>query len=88
MSPRASKIAVMPAGKTEVPYYGPVKLPVKGGTITHLYVVGEPDQKTTNVALRVLSAKTTDGEKPDDVATGTGGQAFGHSPLLEVNLAR
>jgi hypothetical protein len=82
------KVAVMPAGETEVPYYGPVRLPVKGGTIAHLYVVGDADQKTMNVALRVLSAKTTGSKKPSDVATGTGGQAFGQSSLLEVNLAR
>jgi hypothetical protein len=82
------KVAVMPSGETEVPYYGPVRLPVKGGTIAHLYVVGDADQKTMNVALRVLSAKTTGSKKPSDVATGTGGQAFGQSPLLEVNLAR
>jgi hypothetical protein len=82
------KIAVMPAGKAEVPYYGPVRLPIKGGTIAHLYVVGDPDQKTMNVALRVLSARTAGSEKPSDVATGTGGQAFGHGPFLEVNLAR
>jgi Domain of unknown function (DUF4397) len=82
------KVAVMPTGKTEVPYYGPVRLPVKGGTIAHLYVVGDADQKTMNVALRVLTAKTMGSKKPSDVATGTGGQAFGHSPRLEVNLAR
>jgi hypothetical protein len=81
------KVAIVPTGKT-VPVYGPISLPVKGGTITHLYVVGDLNQKTLSIAARVLTATPTGSEKPSEVNTGTGGQAFGHCPLLEVNLAR
>ena len=82
------KVAIVPTGKTQPVYYGPFSLTVKGGTIAHVYVVGDPNQKTMSVAPRFLPAAITGSESPSEVNTGTGGQAFGQGPLLEVNLAR
>jgi len=82
------KVVIVPTRKARPMYYGPVPLTVQGGTIAHLYVVGEVNKKTLTVALRVLTAKKAGSTKPSEINTGTGGQAFGHSPLLEVNLVR
>ena len=82
------KVAIVPTGKTQPVYYGPFSLTVKGGTIAHVYVVGDPNQKTMSVAPRFLPAAITGSERPSEVNTGTGGQALGQGPLLEVNLAR
>jgi hypothetical protein len=38
--------------------------------------------------VHVLTATTTGSRKPSEVNTGTGGQAVGDGPALEVNLAR
>jgi hypothetical protein len=82
------KVSILPTGKAEPVYFGPFSLPVKSGTIAHLYVVGDLNQKTMSVAPRVLTVPMTGSKKPSEVNTGTGGQAFGHGQLLEVNLAR
>jgi hypothetical protein len=37
-----SRRSLHAGGQDRGPYYGPVKFLVKGGTITHLYVVGDP----------------------------------------------
>jgi Domain of unknown function (DUF4397) len=82
------KVAIVPTGKTQPVYYGPFNLMVKGGTIVHVYVIGDPNQKTMSVAPRFLPAAITGSEMPTEVNTGTGGPAFGPGPLLEVNLSR
>lgn len=81
-------VSVVPVGKTEPIHYGPVKLEVKGGTIVHLYVVGDLNKRTLTIAPQILPATVTGSKKPSEVDTGTGGQALGHGPILEVNLAR
>jgi hypothetical protein len=50
--------------------------------------VGDPEKKTMNVAVHVLTASTTGSRKPSEVNTGTGGQAVGDGPSLAVNLVR
>jgi len=81
-------VTVVPVGKTEPIYYGPITLEVKGGTIVHLYVVGDLNKKTLTIAPRMLPATVTGSREPSEVDTGTGGQALGHGPVLEVNLTR
>ena len=82
------KIAIVPTGKTEPVYFVPLSLTVKGGTVAHLYLVGDLNQKTLRVAPQVLPVPITGSKKPSEVNTGTGGQALGHRSLLEVDLAR
>ena len=80
-------IAIVPTRKTEPVYAGPLTLTVEGGTIVHLYLAGD-DPKTLRVLPQVLAARITGTEMPSEVNTGTGGQAFGHGSLLELDLTR
>jgi hypothetical protein len=82
------KVSIVPTGETKPVFFGPVSLTVKGGAINRVYAVGDPEKKTMNVAVHVLTATTTGSGKPSEVNTGTGGQAVGNGPALEVNLAR
>ncbi|HEY6809664.1 MAG TPA: DUF4397 domain-containing protein [Propionibacteriaceae bacterium] len=82
------KVSIVPTGETKPVFFGPVSLTVKGGAINRVYAVGDPEKKTMNVAVHVLTATTTGSGKPSKVNTGTGGQAVGDGPALEVNLAR
>ncbi|HKX13731.1 MAG TPA: DUF4397 domain-containing protein [Propionibacteriaceae bacterium] len=82
------KVSIVPTGETEPVFFGPVSLTVKGGAINRVYAVGDPEKKTMNVAVHVLTTGTTGSGKPSEVNTGTGGQAVGAGPSLEVNLAR
>jgi hypothetical protein len=81
-------ISIVPTGKREPVYYGPVSLTIKSGQVAHIYVEGDQNQKTMNITPRFVSAATTGTEPPNDVDTGTGGQALGYGPMLVVNLAR
>jgi hypothetical protein len=82
------KVSIVPTGETKPVYFGPVNLTVKGGAINRVYAVGDPRKKTMNVAVHVLTAGSTGSGKPSEVNTGTGGQAVGGGPSLQVNLAR
>jgi hypothetical protein len=82
------KVSIVPAGKEKPVFFGPVSLTVKGGAINRVYALGDPEKKTMNVAVHVLVAGTTGSDKPSEVNTGTGGQAVGEGPALQVNLTR
>ena len=82
------KVSIVPSGKAKPVFFGPVSLTVKGGAINLVYALGDPEKKTMNVAVHVVTAGTTGSEKPSEVNTGTGGQAVGEGPALQVNLAR
>ncbi len=82
------EVSIVPTGETKPVFFGPVNLTVKGQAINRVYAVGDPEKKTMNVAVHVISVATTGSNKPSEVNTGTGGQAVGDGPSLEVNLAR
>ncbi len=82
------KVSIVPTGEKEPVFFGPVSLTVKGGAINRVYAVGDPEKKTMNVAVHVLTASTTGSGKPSEVNTGTGGQAVGDGPSLAVKLVR
>ena len=82
------EVSIVPTGETKPVFFGPVNLTVKGQAINRVYAVGDPEKKTMNVAVHVISVATTGSKKPSEVNTGTGGQAVGDGPSLEVNLAR
>ena len=82
------KVAIVPSKKEKPVFFGPVSLTVKGGAINLVYALGDPEKKTMNVAVHVLTAGKTGSDKPSEVNTGTGGQAVGEGPALVVNLAR
>jgi hypothetical protein len=82
------KVSIVPTGETKPVFFGPVALTVKGGAINRVYAVGDPEKKTMNVAVHVLTASGSGSGKPSEVNTGTGGQAVGEGPSLVANLAR
>ena len=53
------KVSIVPSGKEEPVFFGPVSLTVKGGAINRVYAVGDPEKKTMNVAVHVLTTGTT-----------------------------
>jgi Domain of unknown function (DUF4397) len=82
------KVSIVPSGEKEPVLFGPVSLTVKGGAFNRVYAVGNPENKTMNVAVHVIAAKNTGSGKPSEVNTGTGGQAVGDGPSLSVDLVR
>jgi hypothetical protein len=82
------KVSIVPTEKSEPVFFGPVSLTVKGGAINRVYAVGDPEKKTMNVAVHVLTATSSGSGEPSEVNTGTGGQAADDGPSLAVNLLR
>jgi Domain of unknown function (DUF4397) len=82
------KVAIVPTGETEPVVLGPVDLTVKADSLNRVYAVGDPDKKTMNVAVHVISLSTQGSEKPSKVNTGTGGQVMGQEPAVYVDLLR
>ena len=82
------KVAIVPTGETEPVVLGPLSLTVKGGAVNRVYAVGDPGKKTMNVAVHVIPTSSTGSDEPDDVNTGTGGQAVGVSPAFLPPLTR
>lgn len=71
------KVAITPTGKKSPVYLGPVSLTVKGGAVNRVYALGDPENKTMNVAVHVLATGSSGSERPKKVDTGTGGEAAG-----------
>ena len=63
------KVSIVPTGKKTPVFFGPVSLTVKGGAINRVYAVGDPEKKTMNVAVHVITAGTTGSGKPSEVNT-------------------
>jgi Domain of unknown function (DUF4397) len=82
------KVSIVPSGETTPVFFGPVSLTVQDRAISRVYALGDPEKKTMNVAVHVVTARTTGSEKPSEVNTGTGGQAVGDGPSLAVDLVR
>ena len=74
------KVAIVPAGKSEPVVLGPVSLTVKGGALNRVYAIGDPSEKTMNVAVHVIDVATKGSDRPKWVKTGTGGQAVSAQP--------
>jgi len=70
-------VEIVPAGASSPVVLGPLALPVKSGYLTRVFAVGEPSSKTMNVVVASLKLPGTGSDKPDQVNTGTGGQAAG-----------
>lgn len=71
------KVAITPTGKKSPVYLGPVSLTVKGGAVNRVYALGNPKNKTMNVAVHVLATGSSGSKRPDKVDTGSGGEAAG-----------
>ena len=82
------KVAIVPTGESKPVILGPLSLTVKGGALNRVYAIGDPGKKTMNVAVHVIPTSSTGSDEPDEVNTGTGGQAVGVSPALLPSLIR
>jgi hypothetical protein len=82
------KVGIVPTGKDQPYYFGPVDLTVKGGALNRVYAIGDPAKKTMNVAVHVLTAASMGSDKPTKVNTGTGGAAVGEGATYYYDLMR
>ena len=69
------KVQIVPTGQNSPSILGPADLPVKGGSLTNVYAIGEPKSGTMNVVVHEIRLSETGTGKPSKVNTGTGGQA-------------
>jgi hypothetical protein len=53
----------------------PVQLPVKAGTLTRVFAVGDPSNGTADAVVQVLPVRVSGAGRPSSVPTGDGGQA-------------
>lgn len=81
-------VDIVPTGEKKPVILGPLKLTVQGGALNRVFAVGDPTKKTMNVAVHVLKVKSTGSDRPNEVDTGTGGQAVGADSGLYVDLVR
>ena len=68
-------VDIVPTGETAPVVFGPVSLPVQGGSLNRVYAVGDPAAATMNVAVHVISVPASGSAQPTMVNTGTGGMA-------------
>ena len=68
-------VQIVPTGQNSPSILGPADLPVKGGSLTNVYAIGEPKSGTMNVVVHEIRLSETGTGKPSKVNTGTGGQA-------------
>ena len=69
------KVQIVPTGQAGPSILGPADLPVKGGSLTNVYAIGEPQSKTMNVVVHEVRLAKAGTGKPSKVNTGYGSQA-------------
>jgi hypothetical protein len=82
------EVAIVPTGESKPVILGPLKLTVKGGAVNRVFAIGDPGKKTMNVAVHVIPTSSSGSDEPDEVNTGTGGQAVGVEPAFLPPLTR
>ncbi|MDQ2848581.1 MAG: DUF4397 domain-containing protein [Actinomycetota bacterium] len=80
------QVAIVPTGEVGPDILGPLALTVKGGSLNRVYAVGDPVNKTMNVAVHVIAVSAMGSAKPRRVNTGTGGQAVGLEPAEQLTF--
>ena len=50
-------VDIVPTGETSPVVFGPVNLSVEGGSLNHVYAVGDPAAATMNVAVHVIRCR-------------------------------
>lgn len=73
-------VKIVPTGETGPVILGPLKLTVRGGALNRVYAIGDPAKKTMNVVVHIITMGPSGSSTPDEVNTGTGGQAVGSQP--------
>jgi len=69
------RVDIVKAGETAPAVFGPVDLAVAGGTLTKVYAVGDPANKTMNVAVHEITMPRSGSAPPKLIDTGSGGIA-------------
>lgn len=77
-------VDIVPTGEEEPVVFGPVDLPVQGGTFQAVYAVGDPSAESMTVAVHTVGVEETGSAAPDRVDTGTGGQAAAWAVLTRA----
>jgi hypothetical protein len=80
------QMSILPTG--QVNPNNPVSVEVNAAAMNRVYVIGDAKANTMRVAKHDIAATRTGSEKPEEINTGTGGQAVGEGPSTEVNLTR
>ncbi|GAB2769428.1 hypothetical protein GCM10027020_23330 [Nocardioides salsibiostraticola] len=81
-------VDIVPTGQSGPAVFGPRDVAVKGGSLVRVYAVGDPTASTMDIAKHVLRTGSFGSKAPDEVNTGTGGQAVGHTPVVAWTLWR
>lgn len=66
-------VEIVPTGESSPVIFGPVDLPVEGGSLNRVFAVGDPEEDSMNVVVHVLDVDEEGSEAPEVVNTGTGG---------------
>lgn len=69
------KVDIVPAATKGAAILGPVNLPLKKGTLTRVYAIGNVATGSMDAIVHVLPVKVTGASAPSSVPTGNGGQA-------------
>ena len=68
-------VAIVPAATNGEPILGPVDLPLKAGTLTRVFAIGDVATRNMDAVVHTLSVRVTGAGAPGSVRTGDGGQA-------------
>jgi Domain of unknown function (DUF4397) len=86
------KVGIVPAGTNGKAILGPVSLPLKKGTLTRVFAIGNVTKGSMDAIVHSLPVKVSGAAAPRSVPTGNGGQAAtefvgSRSPVTEVTMA-
>ena len=79
------RVAIVPTATTGPAILGPKTLPVRSGTLTSVFAIGDAAAGTMDAVVQYLDVPTVGAEKPSKVNTGDGGQA---APLFSGTPTR
>ena len=69
------RVALLPSGVTAPPILGPLDVRLKAGTLTSIYAVGNPRNRSMDVIVHETRLKSDGSEAPTQVNTGSAGLA-------------
>ena len=73
----AHEVSLLPAGVKGSPILGPLDVTLEPGTITAVYAVGNPTDRSMNVIVRTTGGTASDDAAPTEIDTGSAGLVGG-----------
>lgn len=70
-------VALLPTGVRTHPILGPIDLSLKAQTVTMVYAVGNPKNRSMSVIAHVVTLRSDGSKAPDTIDTGSAGLAAG-----------